>query len=43
MRERLIKAGNEPVVSTPDAFESFIKIEIAKWAKVVKDAKLTLE
>ncbi len=43
MRERLIKAGNDPVVSTPDAFEAFIKVEIAKWAKVVKDSKLTLE
>ena len=43
MRERLIKAGNDPVVSTPEAFEAFVKVEIAKWAKVVRDAKLTLE
>jgi tripartite-type tricarboxylate transporter receptor subunit TctC len=43
MREKLIKAGNDPVVSTPEAFEAFVRVEIAKWAKVVKDAKLTLE
>ena len=43
MREKLIKAGNEPVVSTPEAFEAFVRVEIAKWARVVKDAKLTLE
>ncbi len=43
MRERLVKAGNDPVVSAPEAFEAFVKVEIAKWAKVVKDAKLTLE
>jgi tripartite-type tricarboxylate transporter receptor subunit TctC len=43
LRERLIKAGNDPVGSTPEAFEAFVRSEIAKWAKVVKDAKLTLE
>jgi len=43
MREKLIKAGNDPVTSTPEAFEAFVKVEIAKWAKVVRDAKLTLE
>jgi tripartite-type tricarboxylate transporter receptor subunit TctC len=43
MREKLIKAGNDPVVSTPEAFEAFVRVEITKWAKVVKDAKLTLE
>ena len=43
MREKLIKAGNDPVTSTPEAFEAFVKVEIAKWAKVVRDAKLSLE
>jgi tripartite-type tricarboxylate transporter receptor subunit TctC len=31
------------VVSTPEAFDAFVRVEIAKWAKVVKDARLTLE
>ena len=43
MREKLIKAGNDPATSTPEAFEAFIRVEIAKWAKVVRDAKLSLE
>ena len=43
MRDRLVKAGNDPVVSTPEAFDAFVRVEIAKWAKVVKDARLTLE
>jgi len=43
MRGKLIKAGNDPVNSTPEVFEAFVRVEIAKWAKVVKDAKLTLE
>ena len=43
IRERLLKAGNEPVASTPEAFEAFVRSEVAKWAQVVKSAKLTLE
>ena len=31
------------VVSTPAAFDAFIRVEMAKWAKVVKDSRLTLE
>lgn len=43
LRDKLIKAGNEPVVSTPEVFEAFMRAEIAKWGRVVKEAKLTLE
>lgn len=43
VRERLVKAGNDPVVSTPEAFEAFVRVEIAKWSKVVREARLTLE
>jgi len=38
IRERFAKLGAEPVGSTPEEFEAFIKAEIAKWAKVVKEA-----
>jgi tripartite-type tricarboxylate transporter receptor subunit TctC len=31
-----------PVGSTPDQFSAHIKSEIAKWRKLVKDAKLEL-
>jgi tripartite-type tricarboxylate transporter receptor subunit TctC len=31
-----------PVGSSPDQFTAHIKSEIAKWQKLVKDAKLTL-
>jgi tripartite-type tricarboxylate transporter receptor subunit TctC len=30
--------GVEPVANTPEEFAAFQKAEIAKWAKVVKDA-----
>lgn len=40
--ERLSAMGNEPVGSTPEAFDRLIREEIPKWAKVIKDAKITL-
>ena len=32
-----------PLTSTPDELERFIPVEIAKWARVVKDAGITPE
>jgi len=40
IRERLAKAGNDYVMSTPEEFAAFIRAEIAKWSKVVKEAGL---
>jgi tripartite-type tricarboxylate transporter receptor subunit TctC len=37
-RERLAADGADVVGSTPDAFAAFYQTELAKWAKVVKDA-----
>jgi tripartite-type tricarboxylate transporter receptor subunit TctC len=37
-RNRLTEDGSEVETSTPDAFASFIKSEMPKWAKAVKDA-----
>jgi tripartite-type tricarboxylate transporter receptor subunit TctC len=36
VRERLASEMVEPVGSTPDQFQAFIKAEIARWAPVVK-------
>ena len=35
-RERLLAVGLDPVMSTPEQFGVFVKIEIAKWGRVVK-------
>ena len=43
MRERLAGLGLDPVGNTPDEFAAFQKGEIAKWAKVVKDAKISAD
>jgi len=40
--EHMTGMGNEPVGSTPAEFDRFIREEIPKWAKVIRDAKITL-
>ena len=42
-REKLAADGAEPVGSTPEEFGAFIKLELVKWAGVVKAAKLPME
>jgi tripartite-type tricarboxylate transporter receptor subunit TctC len=43
VKENLIKLGFTAVADTPDEFGQRIKVEIAKWGKVVNDAKLRIE
>jgi tripartite-type tricarboxylate transporter receptor subunit TctC len=42
VRERLAKLGFEPIGSTPDQFAAWIKAEVAKWAKVIREAKIRI-
>jgi tripartite-type tricarboxylate transporter receptor subunit TctC len=39
-RDKLVRSGNEPVVSTPEEFNVFLRAEIAKWAKVIQTSGL---
>ena len=43
VKERLVGDGAEPVGSTPEQFAAFIRVEIAKWAKVIKAAGIKAE
>ena len=43
VKEKLASQGAELVGDTPDHFRSFIEAEIAKWAKVIKDAGIPTE
>jgi tripartite-type tricarboxylate transporter receptor subunit TctC len=43
VKERLAKSGNEYVMSTPEEFVAFLRGEIAKWSKVVKEANIKIE
>ena len=43
VKDKLAKTGNEPVVSSPEEFAGFMRAEIAKWTKVVKESKLRID
>ena len=43
VRERIVGLGAQPVGGTPDEYRSFIRSEIAKWQKVIRDAGVKLE
>jgi tripartite-type tricarboxylate transporter receptor subunit TctC len=42
-RERLLKLGFDPVASTPEHFAEWIKLEIAKWGKVIRDGNIGVQ
>jgi tripartite-type tricarboxylate transporter receptor subunit TctC len=43
VKARLAMQGAEPVGNSPEEFDAFIKSEIAKWAKVVKENGLKVD
>ncbi len=43
MRDRLAQQGAEAIGNTPEDFAAIIKRDLAKWAKVVKDANIKLD
>jgi tripartite-type tricarboxylate transporter receptor subunit TctC len=43
MKDRLFQIGAEPMAGTPAEYAAHIKREIAKWAKVVKQANIKIE
>jgi tripartite-type tricarboxylate transporter receptor subunit TctC len=43
LKDTWAKLGADPGGSSPDAFRALIEKDVAKWSKVVRDAKVTLE
>ena len=43
LKDTWAKLGAEPGGSSPEAFRALIDTDIAKWGKVVREAKITLE
>ena len=43
VRERFAADGGEPLGTTPEEFGNYIKSEIARWAKVIKQAGVRIE
>jgi tripartite-type tricarboxylate transporter receptor subunit TctC len=41
--ERLATLGFDPVANTPEEFAAYIRAEVTKWAKVVRDADIKVE
>jgi tripartite-type tricarboxylate transporter receptor subunit TctC len=39
-REKIEKAGFEPVTGTPDQFAAFVRAETERWARVIKEANI---
>ena len=39
--ERLAVLGFDPVANTPEEFGKWVKTEVARWAKVIRDAKIS--
>jgi len=42
-KDRLAALGFEAVANTPAQYAEWLKAEIAKWAKVIRDANITLQ
>ena len=38
VKERFFKQGVDVQTSTPEQFDALVKAEVARWAKVIKDA-----
>jgi tripartite-type tricarboxylate transporter receptor subunit TctC len=43
IKQRLSESGFEPQTSTPEEFSAYMKSEIVKWAKVIRDSNVTLD
>ena len=43
VRERIVALGAQPVGSTPQEYAAFIRTEIAKWEKVIRNAGVKVE
>ena len=43
VRERLLGLGAEPVANSPEQFAAWLREDIARWARIVKDARIPLQ
>jgi len=43
MKAVYARAAIEPINSTPEELTAFMKAEIAKWARVIRDAKVQVD
>ena len=41
--DKLLALGAEPMAGTAESFDTFFKGEVAKWGRVVRSAKVTID
>jgi len=40
IREKMLGMGTDPVGSSPEDFAQFMKLETAKWSRIIRDAQI---
>jgi tripartite-type tricarboxylate transporter receptor subunit TctC len=43
VRDKLASMGFDPVASTPEQFAEWIRSEIPRWGKVIRDANIAMQ
>jgi tripartite-type tricarboxylate transporter receptor subunit TctC len=43
VRDSLIRQGLQPVTGTPEQFAELIRTDLARWARVVKEARIAAD
>jgi tripartite-type tricarboxylate transporter receptor subunit TctC len=43
VKEKLVAAGSDPVGSAPEEFLAYVKLELARWGKVIRDNNIRSE
>ena len=43
MKAKILEQGADPVTGTPEQVRAFVKSEVAKWGRVVRDVGIKLE
>jgi tripartite-type tricarboxylate transporter receptor subunit TctC len=43
LRERMLAAGLEPVGNSPEEFSTYLRSEVVKWSKVIREAGVRLD
>ena len=43
VREKLMAAGSDPIGSTPEEFLAYVKLELGRWGKVIRDNNIRSE
>lgn len=43
VKEKLARSGTEYVMSPPEDFVAFLRVEIAKWTQLVRESNIRIE